>query len=74
MKFFETGDLPPKNIDVMQEAFEEFSEYQVRRRNFSPDYHQSISRLLIFKFLLENVETKVGKEEEKEEGKIRRTS
>ncbi|XP_065212645.1 nucleolar protein 56 [Planococcus citri] len=28
LKFFETGDLPPKNIDVMQEAFEEFSEYQ----------------------------------------------
>ena len=34
LKFFETGDLPPKNIDVMQEAYEEFSQYQVGVSNY----------------------------------------
>lgn len=29
LKFFETGELPPKNVDVMREAVKEFFEIQV---------------------------------------------
>lgn len=29
LKFFETGDLPPKNVDVMKDALTELAEFQV---------------------------------------------
>lgn len=29
LKFYETGEKPPKNVDVMKEAVEEFKTFQV---------------------------------------------
>lgn len=39
LKFFETGDLPPKNVDVMKDALTELAEFQVLE--FYPGFNYS---------------------------------
>lgn len=46
LSFYETGDIPRKNIDVMKEAMEEVAQEQVR--NFILKICFVIRKLLIF--------------------------